>query len=649
MRILLYCYFEQDELDLRKAAAEKLGLDITYGHNLFQYLTPTHGLVIAVYVTYSLTCVLLGCFRFCDSEKFDDLVRGALQDLRTIRRMACVRLIASHLLLPLEKFGLCGFLIGLAYWPIALPICLLVSVCYCVPSLYLTGRMCIHRRPSFLTTIPWIFSMNTKEGSVKTQTLCGGTSSFESAMLLDSISPRDPERASSPKRQAKKKRWSRDTQKWSSRLVTLVVGILFVLHMYCLLLMFAECFGVAVEILVLTLMGTIVNASSAARYIMLAFWIIMYSTSCYNRSYEKYAKLSQKLFGFIKEKLNEDVKAVTLYREDKQQNTAFKFFTVPELHQMHEHKVEVEKSSEDDEADPGPVVKPGTSIDEKRREEAQFRKGAYEDSAEYLNGKLYWKVKCLIFFVDKKDRPRIPQELFTRICEIEAPGCPGPVHESLINATKHLMYMIVFLLFVVLVVLAFGNFYEISTTNQMLLTLSSGFVPFVIRFVLTPKAAKLNLNTYSFSGKIHHIIQDFSQTWPVYDLSFKCWSPDIGDDPFPPGASRGSPGGAMAESGERDQTEPDVIDPSQVDPRNHLSKITTAMTWLSTRISVQNQAAWARSLQDLLHAAALTTRKDHLEQAATTQSTPRSCRDLLQVLQNRQPLGKHQPTRDTSL
>ena len=31
----------------------------------------------------------------------------------------------------------------------------------------------------------------------------------------------------------------------------------------------------------------------------------------------------------------------------------------------------------------------------------------------------------------------------------------------------------------------------------------------------------LNLNSYTFEGRIHHIIRAFSHAWPVYDLSFE--------------------------------------------------------------------------------------------------------------------------------
>lgn len=85
-------------------------------------------------------------------------------------------------------------------------------------------------------------------------------------------------------------------------------------------------------------------------------------------------------------------------------------------------------------------------------------------------------------------------------------------------ATKQLMYMIVFLAFVIAVVMIFGDAYKVSTTNQMLMTLAGGYLPFVVRFVMAPTKDEIYLNTYSFEGKVHNIIRNYNQVWPVFDL-----------------------------------------------------------------------------------------------------------------------------------
>ena len=592
IRLAMYYHYEADEITLRKEVADALDLDMHYDHNLFQYVSPTHGGMVVLYIFYFLTFALLGCFRAADKNKFDSCVRGSLQDLRSISRIECFRLGLAHLLLPLEKFGLCGLLLGAIYWPIVLPLCVIVAICYCVPTLYLMGRFLIPKRPSWLATLPYPSPHRLKNRRKELSILSNGTSSVESALLLDNISPRDVKTPDSPSRIREPRRCcgSCDKSSVGHKAVDLLVGLLCILLMICVLVIFAECFGFAVEMCVLTMMGIIVNASSAARYAMLVFWIMMYSSNCYNGVYKQYLKLNSKLFDFIKTKLNEDVQAVTRYREDKQQNTAFKYFTTQEMddEQRKEQGYELYSTPGGSPAKTPAPVQPtvtteiglgGAPSNGNDRTNGQPKTGmttranrGTADNIEFQNDRLHWVMHGLVFFVDKKDVPRIPREFFRRICDIQAPGCPGPVYASLAHATRQLSYMIIFLVFVVLVVMSFGDFYGVSSTNQMLLTLASGFLPFVVRFVLTPSGKDLDLNTYSFTGKIHNIIRSYQESWPVYDLSFKPWAPDLGGgSDIGPGTSGGA---SVAEAhvqrqrfreGEMNTGGPDVLDPTHVD------------------------------------------------------------------------------------
>ena len=71
-----------------------------------------------------------------------------------------------------------------------------------------------------------------------------------------------------------------------------------------------------------------------------------------------------------------------------------------------------------------------------------------DENIERKGLKLYWRINDLVMFVDQYDVARIPVDLFNRICEIDAPGCPGPQYKSYVKATKHLFIMMLFLLFV---------------------------------------------------------------------------------------------------------------------------------------------------------------------------------------------------------
>lgn len=132
-----------------------------------------------------------------------------------------------------------------------------------------------------------------------------------------------------------------------------------------------------------------------------------------------------------------------------------------------------------------------------------------------------WKIGHLLLFLDSCDTPRIPLRLFQKVCEIRVHGAPGPVYINLLSATGKFLIIVVFLFFVMIVVMAFGNVHQVSSTNQTLATLAGGFVPMLLKNVLPRKSVKLNLKTLSFKGQIDEIICDFKQNWPIYDFVFK--------------------------------------------------------------------------------------------------------------------------------
>ena len=443
-------------------------------------------------------------------------------------RVECLRLLLAHLLLPIEKFGVIfGIVVGAIYWPIALPLCMLVAICYGVPTLYLSGRVFVHTRPAFLRAeAPPAARPTDADDDGARRTLSRGVTSFESCMLLENIVPPPSYGRPSPRpapRCSSRRSCRADLKAVACSVFrSVVLGLACLLFLLPLLLMYAEAAGFAAEVCALSLIGAVVNANNAAKYVVLAFWVVTYTANCYNSAYAKYVQLSAAVFGFIKRKLDDDVRAVTLLRERYQKNTAFKYFTSVELCAATRVEAEVDSCIDDN-----------NDAMTAQREAAH----APEDSIEYVDGKLHWRVTDLVLFVDRKDVPRMPVALFERICEIEAPGCPGPVSSSLLRATVQLGYMLAFLAFVFAVVVTFGSAYSVSATNQLLVTLAGGLLPFVVRFVLTVRQVELDLNSYTFEGRIHNIMREFSQAWPVYDLSFERDVPEAAESD---GISRGA-------------------------------------------------------------------------------------------------------------
>lgn len=69
--------------------------------------------------------------------------------------------------------------------------------------------------------------------------------------------------------------------------------------------------------------------------------------------------------------------------------------------------------------------------------------------------------------------------------------------------------------------------FQMSSTNTTLATLAGGFVPMLLKNVLSSKGTKLSLKTISFKGQIDEIIDEYKQFWPVLDLSVQRDEPEV--------------------------------------------------------------------------------------------------------------------------
>jgi len=191
IRLCVFYAFEEDsEMADRRTAVDRLELRHGFDHDLFRWLTPTHGSLLVIYDLYATSVLLVALLSVaCDAGRLDRLISDTLTDLHRLRPSGCVRLLAAHFLLPLEKFGVVfGVLVGLVYWPLMLPVCLVAAACYILPLVYVTGRLLIHTRCRCLSTLP----LSTDK--VRSGSLSDGVTSFETCCFLDAISGADDQR-----------------------------------------------------------------------------------------------------------------------------------------------------------------------------------------------------------------------------------------------------------------------------------------------------------------------------------------------------------------------------------------------------------------------------------------------------------------------
>ena len=87
---------------------------------------------------------------------------------------------------------------------------------------------------------------------------------------------------------------------------------------------------------------------------------------------------------------------------------------------------------------------------------------------------------------------------------------------NLLAATGKFMIIVVFLMFVMIVVMAFGNVMAMSSTNTTLATLAGGFVPMLLKNVLSSKGAKLSLKSISFKVTLTKRVMGRVVGWGYY-------------------------------------------------------------------------------------------------------------------------------------
>ncbi|ELU15720.1 hypothetical protein CAPTEDRAFT_223912 [Capitella teleta] len=509
-RCIMFYVYEKPEIILRKAALDARDLKPEVDHNIFQLLTPAHSALRAVYGLYFVSFIVLAICHKMYPVALRNLIMPALADLQSVSYIEVARMAISHLLLPFEKFGVVGFLVSVLYLPVALIGCLIAVVCYCVPTLYMIGRIFIHHRPSFFKAQTKKNEMDLsrsnetklKQGKHKAFLSEGTNRCVEDILMLENISH---DQLTSPVGKRQKEVYSKRTARERvmlkcPKLIQIFMGIAIIVQMLAILGMYAEVAGFLAEALVLTLMGAIVNASTAHKYVMLVFWMTMYSTSCFNKVYEAYYKVSHKLFSFIKNKLGSQVMTYMIAPEDEHQDMAFKFFT----------RIEMQNFDQQRRLRSAVVESEDSDVDDVLEEELVWGGGP---------GTADWKTCSLALFVDKNHVPRIPEKLFFLVSQQEVLGCPGPIYKSMAKATKNLLNMILFLLFVFIIILTFGDIYHLSSTNQLILTAVGGFIPDIIRRVLQPKVdIDVDLNTYTFHQKIQNILCNYKERWPVAEL-----------------------------------------------------------------------------------------------------------------------------------
>lgn len=509
VRLFIYFKFEADEIKEREAAIKANGLTEKfniYRTNIIQYFSPMHGVFIATYIFYFLSGLVLGFADQAFREKLKSVARAAIGDMNAVAKTGVLGIIIRVVLYPFKRCGLLGFLVAPFYLPLISPMCVIVFVLYCIPTIYLTFRLPYHTRKLHGESAAMAGSENKKKllrmaklskkiSKMDKQAHRGGPASQEESCFPDEWG------------------WGgfATLRNWGLRLFS---SIFCLCILYSIALVFAESTGLFVEVMAFTMMGIIVNAGAVLKYVSMVLLVFVYMNDCYSNVYENYLTFNKTIMDDIIDRTTADIRKIASMPSTQQANTAFQVKCIDE-----------EKGSD-----------PSLNFDKKETR---------------------WRLGQLLLFLDCYDTPRIPLRLFQRLCQVQVSGAPGPVYINLLAATGKFMIIVVFLAFVMIVVMAFGNVYQMSSTNTTLATLAGGFVPMLLKNVLNSKGAKLSLKTVSFKGQIDEIIDEYKQFWPVLDLQVERDIPEEDEEKDEDGEGSGEGGNKEEDKDSNDNKKED--------------------------------------------------------------------------------------------
>lgn len=461
IRIYVYFQYEHEEMHVRKEAAFEKSLRFYFPGNFTLLLTPLHILFVVIYILLSFESCIFGVMSQKMKEQFKFVLRKCFRDMREMNQMDVFGWVIKVAVKPCTMFGGIGICIGLVTWTVALPCLLLILSFYIFPTVNITLRLLAH-------FAVYLFPRNACSNVRLFARISKCLDSFAKNLEMDDISRFE---TLEKKDAVLKSNWKRIQQ--------LIIISTCLVSMYSVIFLITEFVSFIVEIFVYTLMGLILNASMTLTYISLIFLLGVYGNDCFGYVSKRFLSFNKTMHDVIlalgKDKVENDI-----YTEDeKQENIAF--------------SVKTERAE---------TVKNPVQL------------------VSSVEGLPRWQLSRVVLFLSKNDRPMIPKAFYFKSCKMPFYSVPGELLVNYVKAAAEFGVILLFLMFVLVVVLAFGDTYEISATNKMLATIAGGFVPFMLRNIVFKKHSvpDIDKSNMQFQVCLHNLLEDHRQTWPIYDI-----------------------------------------------------------------------------------------------------------------------------------
>ena len=262
-----------------------------------------------------------------------------------------------------------------------------------------------------------------------------------------------------------------------NQIIQAVSLLLSFLTMWVVLFIVIDCITFYVECAVYTLVGFILNPGDTMKYASLILLIAVYGNECFSGVHAKYAAYSKAINTEIQAMIGDKIAEEAAKPENKQENVVFR---VPNTDIVTE-RMHLEAGSE---------------------------------------GYLKWRAPRLAMFLDKSDIPYIPKIFLFEMAKLPHHFCPGVIHLLYLKALLDFSLILGFLLFVFIVIFAFGQAQDISSGGQTIAALGSGFLPLVLRKFLFQSHGGSSIDKSNLKWKYMFVnaVQKFSTRWNFTDI-----------------------------------------------------------------------------------------------------------------------------------
>ena len=474
-RIIIYYTFEDEDNRIRKEHAREHGMVEPYTGNLLTFLTPLHIMFVLCYVILTVDGILLGILSSHVSRTLKMIIRKCFRDMHHRSRSRafgwCVRLMIK----PFSKCGIFGLIFACFYWIIITPFTLVIMAFYLLPSLNIAIRLIIH----FVA-----YSIPYKERKQKSPSLLHNQAEKDNSKQVKKSRLYKFMDIGTLLKKESLERPKSITMRY--RILQLVVIGMCLVSILSFAVLAMECIVFFVEYVIFSAIGIILNARFALKYVSVFFMIALYARDCFGSVTKQYDEFNAEIHKLAVDRIKKQMSPISKLSYEEQNNTAF---VLP-----------------DTEANTNIVKTPMLEIKE---------------------GVPKWRLKQMIVFLDRDDTTYITQKFFFDTVEMPHSGGPGNLLSNLLSAICQFMVIVVFLLFVVLIVMIFGDEYNVSGFNQMIATLVTGFLPWVFRNILFKSQGGFSLDTenVNFQASLSSVIKTYEQSWPIADIEVDSCDP----------------------------------------------------------------------------------------------------------------------------